>query len=73
MNPGSVTSRLQISNRVRDVRDSWSPSERRRRAVQGRTRFEQFVDLISHPGNDSEIWAAGALTAVDLERLIHAS
>jgi hypothetical protein len=72
MNPASVSNEVQISRRVRGVRDAWSPHERRRRAIEGRRRFEQFMQLLSNP-NDNEIWAAGALTAADLDRITHGS
>jgi len=68
MNTGT-SNKVQVSRRARDVRDSWTPHERRRRKMEGRRRSEQFVRLISPPSNDHEIWAAGALTVADFERL----
>jgi len=73
MNAARFSDNALISRRVRDVRDSWTPGERRQRADEGKRRFEQFVQLIDNPGAD-EIWAGGALTAADFERIMnHAS
>ena len=69
MDAVGLSSKARILRRVRNVRDSWSLGERRRRAVEGRRRLERFVRLFSDPTVDREIWAAGALTAVDFERL----
>ena len=69
MDATGLSGKAKILCRVRNVRDSWSPSERRRRAVKGRRKFKQFVRLIADPIVEGEIWAAGALTSVDFERL----
>jgi len=68
MNTGA-SKKVQISRRAQGVRASWSPGERLRRKIKGRRRIEQFMRLISRPNNDNEIWAAGALTVADFERL----
>jgi len=54
---------------VRDIRAAWSPCERHLRAAEGRHRVQNFLDLIAELPSEPEIWAVGAPTASDLNRL----
>lgn len=60
---------VSVSRRVRDVRAGWSPRERCQRAHQGRCQLQEFLTLIAESDAEPEIWAVGALTDTDLQRL----
>ena len=47
-----------ILRRVRDLRASWSPNERRRRGMEGRHRFRKFLELMAGEV-DPKSWTGG--------------
>ena len=60
---------LLVASQMEEIRGSWSPEERRRRAVRGRKRQEELLDLLEGVPNDPDHWAVGAPAIGDLQRL----
>ena len=51
-----TTNRTEISQRVNDVRASWSPSQRNHRALAGQRDCEEIARLIGLTVREPELW-----------------
>ena len=60
---------LHVAPQMEEIRGSWSPEERRRRAALGRKRQEELLDLLEGVPNDPDHWAVGAPAIDDLQRI----
>jgi hypothetical protein len=60
-------SRIQM--RTSEIRASWSPGERRRRAEEGRRRMAQFLSLLGLREAEPAILAVGAPVYEDHRRI----
>ena len=58
-----------IRERTSEIRASWSPSERRRRAAEGRRRMAQLWALLSSRDSEPAILAIGAPVFEDSRRI----
>lgn len=66
------TRNAKVDTRMREIRATWSADERKRRAETGRRRVREFMQLIEiESGDPSDLWAVGAATWDDLQRLQH--
>jgi hypothetical protein len=61
--------RESIVNRTRRVRESWAKDERNHRRRISTFKCNELLRLMVEPYLDHDCWAAGAMTAGDLERL----
>lgn len=66
--PGENTRNAKVDARLRDIRATWSADKRKRRAETGR-RAREFMQFIENEGDATEIWAVGAPSWDDLQRL----
>ncbi|MBL8828020.1 MAG: hypothetical protein JNM18_13665 [Planctomycetaceae bacterium] len=60
---------VNVAQSVREIRSTWTSTEREHRARAGQRRREQFVAWLQSAAIVPEVWATGALTAADLQRL----
>ncbi len=60
---------VDVARSVREIRSTWTSTEREHRAKAGQRRREQFVAWLRSSTVVPEVWATGALTAADLQRL----
>lgn len=65
----AATTDSTFSQRLCEIQASWSPVQRRHRALQGRRLRQQLIRLVGLSTPEPEIWAGGATAVADLERL----
>lgn len=63
------TRNAKVDARLREIRAAWSVDTRKRRAEIGRRRAREFMQIMQHAAADPELWAVGAPTWDDLERM----
>jgi hypothetical protein len=59
----------RVIDRARRVRERWGREERTVRRRLTAAKCMELFSLILEPNLDQELWAAGSMTAADLERL----
>jgi hypothetical protein len=60
---------MEIKDRTSEIRASWSPAERRRRAAEGLRKTSELWALISANDSESAILAIGAPVIEDSRRI----
>ena len=60
---------IKLPQRIREVQKSWTPAQRHRRTVEAHRRSRQLAILIGLLDAEPEIWAGGAISTADFERL----
>jgi len=65
---GNIES-LQLASQMRQIRETWSESERLRRAELSQQRQRELLDLLVGIPNDPGHWAVGAPDLADLKRM----
>jgi hypothetical protein len=64
-----ASGKAAIAWRIRNVRELWSSSQHHQRALEGQRQAGELARLIAQAIPEPEIWATGALTTADLQRL----
>lgn len=59
----------ELSQRIREIQKSWTSAQRFQRTVEGHRRSRRFARLIGLLDAEPEIWAGGAISTADFERL----
>ena len=63
-----MDSTIDLQSKMRKIQSAWSPSERSRRAEEGRRRIVEFSRMIG-VATEFELWAVGAPMLDDVRRL----
>lgn len=59
-----------VARHLEEAQARWSPEERRQRAVLGRRRTQELMQLIDGAPSEGDLWAVGSVGADDLARLV---
>lgn len=65
----ATNANVGLSSQMQQIRQSWSPQERHDRAVLGRLRQAELLELIEGIPAEPDHWAVGAPMVADLGRL----